>query len=791
MATSAGNIRGPDVSKWTVEGWTKALDSVRGSLRGSVLLIDPSLWDGLSAVMGMHTLVSNYHVASVNLLNASDASLGTAEPGSEKVRAAQRRLQAAFKSLPLSTAGIVPAVSALSAGTGTGFGSEGSTLSSSSNSTLPAAPLAPVMTPGRQVVFLVSGITAAWFDYFEVLFPWISAIVKRAPASAGRWTGVTVLSTLNSATHAVSHSSPESPWTSADVPLFYEKELGGLFGPSGEGLLKVTWGSMDVAPVVPLGSTAFITPSLSSAWPPSPSIWESARTAAREETPLDAEIDPVALLKALPPHVGEALQGAAAAVAGMLSGVGLDWESYAVGPAAEAVAGFLASLPGPSDKKNTAAVVFIDRTMDCVTPMLHSDSLLDRLIRLTPDGSTPPARTNLLVPPAAGSVPAWKLIPGPQARLTRSKSMEVWRDLVYASGRDALNAWGGRSVALAQGSGVTLAARALKVGPKITPNQLLYYSRALGGSRKLCTGPQGYSAAVLTSLAAAVTPPASKVWSGRQGLEKELLLHASNPATEPDMVARVFAKYLMSPARAELGAVLSTMLATASALGGERLWSNDGEDLLASALMHAVFDDARVLDAEAITWLGAGVAAAVVAARGQPEENARTARFAVEERVQSVLAQIRSIANCRGPGRSLIAPEREEGPVQGLLERLTQAVLAPPSSVQDGEVDGGIKHVPRKAEGGVGGVGGGGVGAFFGGLTAALMSSSTRPRVADHSMIVYYVLGGLSGSEVRQVTEAVNGQSLYPVTIIVGGSDIACPMTLANGVGSWGGRGGN
>mmetsp|Transcript_4399 Transcript_4399/g.11405 ORF Transcript_4399/g.11405 Transcript_4399/m.11405 type:complete len:655 (-) Transcript_4399:28-1992(-) len=482
-------------------------------------------------------------------------------------------------------------------------------------------------------------------------------------------------------------------------------------------------------PFHPISSRVFTIPS-------SPEVREKVREATNIfRSPFYKDMDSV-LKNGLEEDVPEGLLYIARSLAEMCGNLSWKVNIFAQGVVSKVVAGEMASLlmENRTNKRPEAnvSVVFIDRSLDLVTPLCHTDTLMDKMLHCS---SNEPGRQQESLRTFGNGLAMEELGGGCLAQPSDNQALK-WFELICSSAtRDA-------ALRIRKELKQSLlekrvpSAISSKLG-SISVSEIIDLKRELEGCGEVKPCESAALLQFVDTISCGMDEELTHAWDAMLTIERAILhLSLNKPETVAQCLCEVMQK--LSQDGEDVPSLLSV---------------EDASRLTAAAYlltsMKAGHPTGFAGQEQAVTDAFAGL----LSRRGTDEGPAM-------ERAASLLGRLKEAASVTcSLNRQMRVPPPGPNPFNPLLCQIVGALGSNGDSPSD----------PTFVPGTIGGILASGLGHF--GL------SQRKPKVGDSEMVVLFVLGGISPLEIKLVKETVSKlvpdrNVLLGATHVVGANDM-------------------
>ncbi|KAK9712217.1 Sec1 domain-containing protein 2 [Basidiobolus ranarum] len=468
------------------------------------------------------------------------------------------------------------------------------------------------------------------------------------------------------------------------------------------------------------------------------------------------------------PATKKELQKLAFTLAAILEVLHFKGEYFALGEAAKFVARQAIAVDRNKHYDNTASVVIIDRSLDLVAPSMRSDNILDQvysiLKRPTPDSLDVDIKPEFLT--SKKGVSTFEKDVEPPCSLAHGMDTDciaLMDELIMATQKEALNIVRQRLADIITEENINV--KVPKVIGKVTPIQLM---RLISGIRENEETLEKYSN--LLELIAAIVDTLKEspkmMWDELFGVQKILALSISESPQSTNLIQH-FAEILPKKSGEKLGRsktnfsiqdVLAT-LAFAYSLGGNDLYiSEDEEVLFQDKLLQAIMNQGEV----------PGILEKEDLAEFSEEEQSRRSwerKLIIEGWLETIFRNLHNVSEVRNHlsrYRVLYQPAAQQ-PYSCLIQQVVSDIFT--TAMLDQDMPEELEYIPR-----------GTLGRVMTGFRSRLLKVSS-PHPAHHPVMIIFVIGGITFTEVRTIREVV-ARSNRHITVMIGSTDIATGSTV-------------
>ncbi|ORX91823.1 hypothetical protein K493DRAFT_317012 [Basidiobolus meristosporus CBS 931.73] len=488
------------------------------------------------------------------------------------------------------------------------------------------------------------------------------------------------------------------------------------------------------------------------------------KPATPENSPLMAKNTP----STADPDTKKELQKLALTLAAILEVLHFKGEYFALGEAAKMVARQAIAADRNKQYDNTASVVIIDRSLDLVAPSMRSDNMLDQvysiLKRPIPDSLDVDIKPEFLTS-KKGVSPLEKDFEPPcsLAHGMDDECIALMDELIMVPQKEALNIVRQKLADIITEENINT--KVPKVIGKVTAIQLM---RLISGIRENEQAVENHSN-VLELIAAIVDTlkeSPKMMWEELFGVQKILALSISESPQSTNLIQH-FGEILPKKSGEKLGRsknnfalqdILATM-AFAYSLGGSDLFiSEDEEILFQDKLLQAIMSQGEipgVLEKEDL------------AAYDEEEQSQRTweRKQLIEGWLETVFRNLHNTSEVRSQlsrYRTLYQAAAQQ-PYNCLIQQVIGDIFA--TAMLDQDIPEELEYIPR-----------GTLGRVMTGFRSRLLKVSS-PHPAHHPVMIIFVIGGITFTEVRTIREIV-ARSNNHTTVLIGSTDIATGATV-------------
>ncbi|KAJ3290430.1 Sec1 domain-containing protein 2 [Borealophlyctis nickersoniae] len=489
---------------------------------------------------------------------------------------------------------------------------------------------------------------------------------------------------------------------------------------------------------------------------PSPSVFPSLDQA--EGTPLRTSAEDLSR-----PSVSyeSNIRQLAFSLIAVLDTLGLRDELFALGETSKQLARCIVAQSSSSARRKaegSIAVVLIDRTLDLVSPTMHTDNLLDQMYTVLP--RITPTSLDLAVAPEL-------LLSDPEFQSTHGcdeETMDLFNVLTVLAQKDSLVVVRKRLLDLISQEQIDF--KAPRILGKVTLPQLQKFLAPFRGVESVLEK----RASVLQVLAAAIQTledSAKTRWDELTGIEKIMLFslsETSDPTIATQQIKDVLSRTDLSSDKTA-AANLSTDASAHFSLHDVILLTIFSYSLVGQTL-HISDDDEMALKDAFYNVLVRHV--------GDSEDPTAT-RVKIQQWISNFFMQLHAVSTTRSRLEQFkyVFKPGATPPYQSLIKQVVSDIARPSRPAAARPAAGGRPGMPAEPEDLTHVPYGGTLGTVFSGFSRLL--GATRPHPSQHQSVLVFVVGGITFAEVREVKEAFRNRD---VNVLVGSTDIGSSETI-------------
>ncbi|XP_070581895.1 sec1 family domain-containing protein 2-like isoform X2 [Ptychodera flava] len=422
-------------------------------------------------------------------------------------------------------------------------------------------------------------------------------------------------------------------------------------------------------------------------------------------------------------------------------------DCYAVGPTSRIIASELASLQSAKNRRKTApnraSVVFIDRTLDLVGPTgHHGETLADKIISLLPrlPGHSSDVGVNMAdLCSTSSQYSNDVVVPGCLAHPRDGYTHSMLNTMVTSKQKECLMEINRQLVEAASQEGLPLQLTG-RLG-RVNADTLQSHLKLFKGEKEAFLNHAGLLQLVMAcikTLKHDKYPRMEKLLS----VEKMIILNTGDSDC-PSALSQI--KQIMETEKSyDIEDILLLLVFVHSLIGDESHESLEEERQIKNLLMKSILSQED--HSEVVRWL---------VGYQNKEDGVRKAIF-------EFYNKLKGLNDSRSPlrqFRSILESQSYQSEYKPILKQIVDEIFNPnkPDLVDIEYKSSGLKDLLKSGFG--------------------LFMTVSKPRPNDHPLLVLFIVGGVTCSEVRQIKEAVAAHKTN-IQVVVGSTSILKPTDI-------------
>ncbi|XP_033869747.3 sec1 family domain-containing protein 2 [Acipenser ruthenus] len=464
-------------------------------------------------------------------------------------------------------------------------------------------------------------------------------------------------------------------------------------------------------------------------------------------------------LYSLPPELQIQIKSLASGLNSMFDFLHVREECFAVGPTSRIIAGELANHPQAKNRRKTAqhkaSVVFIDRTLDLTGAVgHHGDNLVEKILSALPEllGHNNDVMVDMLeLTSLQKNEDSYKMIaPGHLAQPNDPAAQALWESILNMKHKEAVMEVRRHLVEAASKENLPIK---MSLG-RVTPEQLSSYIHLFKNNFKAMQNHCGTLQLSLATVQTLRSPQLTK-WDSFLAFER-LLLQAFGDSDLPEVLKQILPMIKSKRERTDddhSPEDLLVLLVYVYSLAGEVMLSKQIEEAeleVKKALVKAVCDEPEL----------SSLLQRITGCLSSTELTLDKAHIAVDKMFETLRGVTKSRAHMKqfravySPGDSV-----HQGTYRPLLKQVVEEIFHPdrPDPVDIVHMSAGLTDLLKTG--------------------FSMFMKVSRPHPSDHPLLILFVVGGVTPSEVHLIKEVVSSHK-SALQIIVLSSRLLKPLDI-------------